>query len=464
MVHPEDRHLIRAATSSALKDHQPISVDYRILRPNGTERVVHQQAQIYIDGSGKPVHVAGVVHDITERIRALEEIRDLQTRTSSILANVADAIITADEVGNIESFNAAAEKIFGYSEEEATGQNVTILMPPSYASEHHDYLRNYVEGSGVRVLGAGVVKLSGKRKDGSTFPVELNVCAMHLNNQRTLIGVVTDISAREQAEERRKSAERELRRAQKMEALGQMAGGMAHEFNNMLVPVIGLTELVVEDLPEDSTERTNLEMALNAANRARGLITQVLAFSRKQKPELEPTLIDGIVRETVKFLQVSLPPKIRIEETYGEAEAVALCDPMEIQQIVMNLGKNAADAMEPDGGEPNIEVSVSGTATNRNPGKTSPSRGQHIVLTVTDTGQGMDEETASQIFNPFFTTKEVGKGTGMGLAVVHGLISDYGGEISVSSEVGKGTRFEIILPLHGGNGSSAQNEKTMENV
>ncbi len=254
--------------------------------------------------------------------------------------------------------------------------------------------------------------------------------------------------------EDRKRAEREkqkiagrLRQAQKMESIGTLAGGIAHDFNNILSAIMGYSEMTLYNLSGDSKARSNLEQVLQASNRARDLVNQILAFSRQSEQTRKPVQISPLVKETLKLMRASLPTTIKIMEQINENGALIEADPTQIHQVLMNLCTNASDAMREKGGALKVDLDrlnlyekeAALLYPDLNPGI-------YEMVAVSDTGDGMDAATVERIFDPYFTTKEAGKGTGMGLAVAHGIVKSHGGVINVHSEPGKGTTFQVLLP------------------
>jgi CheY-like chemotaxis protein len=231
-----------------------------------------------------------------------------------------------------------------------------------------------------------------------------------------------------------------------MEAIGTLAGGIAHDFNNILSAVIGYTEIALADVPDGTSQHRNLQEVLKAGSRARDLVKQILTFSRQTEQELKPVQIDQIVRETIKLLRASLPTTVKISQDI-QSDSAVLADSTQIHQVIMNLCTNAAHAMRAKGGRLTIDLSdvvLGGSFLEQHP-YLSP--GVYIKLRVIDTGHGMKKVTLDRIFDPFFTTKERGEGTGMGLAVVLGIVKSHGGTITVESEEGKGSTFNVFLPV-----------------
>jgi len=256
----------------------------------------------------------------------------------------------------------------------------------------------------------------------------------------SVIGVSHDITERKKLEE-------QLRQAQKMEAIGTLAGGIAHDFNNILGVIMGYTELVLEEIPEKEFHHQNLNQVMAAARRGEEMVKQILAFSRKSEEEKKPVYINHILKEALKMLRSSLPTTIEIKSRIEENTGLVMANPTQVQQVIMNLSTNAAHAMREDGGGLEItlkEMIIEDNEDNLMELNLAP--GRYQLMTVKDTGHGMTPGIMERIFEPYFTTKRPGEGTGMGLSVVHGIIKSHGGEIRVSSEPFKGTTFHVYFP------------------
>jgi len=253
-------------------------------------------------------------------------------------------------------------------------------------------------------------------------------------------------SERERIEKERLALEEQLHQTQKMEAIGALAGGIAHDFNNILTAISGYAELANLETPEGSKAKDNLRQSIKATHRARDLVQQILAFSRQSKQERKPLDIRPIIKEVLKLLRASLPSTIEIRQNMEGDLGVIEADPTQIHQVLMNLCTNAAQAMSDDGGV--LEVSLTKFDMDRGTLAFYPDLepGPYLKLRVSDTGHGMPPEILQRIFDPYFTTKEPGKGTGLGLTVVHGIVKSHGGAIGVASEPGKGTSFDVYLP------------------
>ncbi len=501
----------------------------------------------------------------------LGSLRKSEERFRSLIEASHDAIVIANGQGEILLVNRAAEKMFGYREGEIKGNSLTMLMPERYQERHGAGMKSVIATGVSHYLGKSF-EFEGKRKDGSEFPLEVNISSwvsegevnfggvirdltertrletetrnahqrfktlvdsldalvyvadfnthelLYVNqygrdiwgeipgqicwqtlqvgqtgpcdfctNDKLLDGagrptgayvwefqntmnnewyecrdqaiewtdgryvrmeVATNITARKRAEQEKADLETQIRTIQKMEAIGTLAGGIAHDFNNILVPIIAYTDMVMATEEAGSLNWQNLQEVYKAANRAKELVKQILTFSREREHEVSPVQIVPVVKESLKLLKASLPSTIEVSQRL-EAEGVTiLADPTQIHQIVMNLCTNAYHAMREQGGV--MEVALSQMKIG--PGDSLDRRlppGPYLVLTVSDTGPGMDKATMERIFDPYFTTKKHGEGTGLGLAVVLGIVKKYGGDIRVYSEPGQGASFQVYFPVLG---------------
>jgi signal transduction histidine kinase len=277
-------------------------------------------------------------------------------------------------------------------------------------------------------------------------------------------GIVEDISQRKNAVEEKLKLERQLRQAQKMEAIGTLAGGIAHDFNNILSAIIGFTELAQYESGSDNNSRINehLEEVLQAGKRAKELVKQILAFSRQGEQDIRPIHINVILKETLKLIRASLPSTIEIVQDIRDDVAI-MGDPTQIHQVIMNLCTNAAHAMQNKGGILQIQLKLVKIDEEYSAMHVGIKPGTYINLVVSDTGHGMPSHVLERIFEPFFTTKKNGEGTGMGLSVVHGIIKSHGGLVTVYSHQGKGSTFNIVLPrlesvINGKHGQGNRNQ------
>jgi len=276
--------------------------------------------------------------------------------------------------------------------------------------------------------------------------VEITANILNYDEKDHFFAYGRDISAKVHAEENRKELESQLRQAQKMEAIGTLAGGIAHDFNNILGAILGYAQLAEMDLPKNSKSLKHIDQILTASNRAKNLVRQILAFSRQSKPEMIPVDIGIIVKEALHLLRASLPANIEIQENIRSNLGTVIAEQTQVHQIMMNLCTNALHAMKNQDGH--LEVSLVPVELNKTDtaAYTDIKPGRYLKLTVKDSGHGMDAATLSRIFDPYFTTKDANEGTGLGLAMVHGIVKDHGGIIKVDSEPGFGTSFHIFFP------------------
>ncbi len=370
------------------------------------------------------------MHDLTQR-------QHTEHLLESVLESVNDAILTIDADGVIRAVNPAATRLFGHPSAAMLGRDISMLMPEPYASEHHLHLTKHRQRGVVSSVGAGREVL-GKHADDTTFPIEISVAGFSLNGAQHFTGVVRDITERKKLEE-------QFRQAHKMEAFGQLAGGVAHDFNNLLTIILGETELLVSSVPCDDPLAEPLTAVYEAGQRAAGLTRQLLAFSRRTV--LEPRVLDinGVVRETEKMLRRLIGEDIRLSTKLFPNVRHVNVDPSQLGQVLMNIAVNARDAM-PKGGT--LEIETSNAVFGEHDAKAHGVKpGAYAKLSIRDSGMGMSAEVRERIFQPFFTTKPVGRGTGLGLAVVHGIVTQSGGAISVDSTEGKGASFDLWLPV-----------------
>ncbi|MBW2706697.1 MAG: response regulator, partial [Deltaproteobacteria bacterium] len=243
------------------------------------------------------------------------------------------------------------------------------------------------------------------------------------------------------------NSERQLQQVMKLQAIGTLAGGIAHDFNNILFPIVGYTELTMDDIPEDSQARQNLEEILKATNRAKELVQQILTFSRQNGQERKPLKVQSLIKEAVKLLRATIPSSIEIECNVDEFCGLVKGDPTQIHQIIMNLCTNAYHAMQETGGKLEVSLKEIDISYEQSVERVGMKVGKHIELLVKDSGHGMNPQVIERIFEPYYTTKEQGKGTGLGLSVIHGIVKNHGGDITVSSQPGKGSSFKVYLPI-----------------
>ena len=389
------------------------------------------------DQNGNTIEILCIGNDITERKRAEKALRQEEEKFRTFFEESPFGISIIDESGEYKYINPKFIEIFGYTLEDIpTGK---VWFKKAFPNSEYRHLvisvwKNDLKKSNFGESRPRTFKVTCK--DGSEKIIHFKPVTLEPGSQFV---IYEDITNQEQLED-------QLRQAQKMESIGTLAGGIAHDFNNILGIILGNTELAMDDIYEGNPARINLQEVLKASLRAKDVVRQLLSFARKTSLEKKPTNIAPIIIESLKLLRASIPTSIEIRQNITKDLDTILADPTQINQVLINLCTNADHAM-PDGGIleinlKNVELheDIIDQYSNLNPGR-------YVNLTVTDTGQGMNPEIKGRIFDPYFTTKEVGKGTGLGLSVVHGIVKSHGGGISVDSELGKGTTFRIYFPV-----------------
>ncbi len=396
------------------------------------------------------------IEDITEIESAREALHSInlelyqsKARFESVIENVPGAIYRLD-VGKkkIVFISKAIEEISGFENRDfTTGETqhfLTIIHPEDRAMVEDELARSLSHCSPISIEYRICQKDGGIRWVQEKARPTLDEGGV----VRWLDGAIFDVT-----EKRRQDAEKvelltQLHQAQKLQALGTLAGGTAHEFNNMLVPIIGLTEVVMNDLPEGSEHHENLEAVLQAADTARKLVAEILSFSRQETGTSNATHdLGSSVRETVQLLRRAIPPAIELRDSMATDPLFVSVSPTEVHQILLNLVSNAVDAMGAVGGAVELTLRMVAGRALKARRSAKASAGRFAELAVADQGPGIPESVKERIFEPYFTTKEVGKGTGMGLSIVHSILSRHGGEIEIESRTGKGTKISVYLPL-----------------
>ena len=394
-------------------------------------------------GDGRTI---GVRTDITELMRREQALGASEEKFRSVMNVARDAIIAADRNGRIIAWNQGAMRIFGYSLK-------TVLTVTVYDLVADDWRRSFEQLLESSLLQDGAMRSDNtkeivcRHQDGSDFPAEITIANWRSDDSFNFSVIVRDITQRKAAEAERHEMERKMRQMHKMQALGTLAGGTAHEFNNLLVPIIGLTEMVIDNLPAENEDRTHLETVLIAAERARDLVARILSFSREQPAKLQAVDFKSALIQSLPLLQKTLPASIALRERITAADVTVCGDIGELQQIVLNLASNAAYAIGDAIGSISIDLETVELGTKPAAGHGDLAPGRYARLRVSDSGCGMDHGTTERIFEPFFTTKPVGLGTGLGLSMTHSIVARAKGSIAVSSACGKGTTFELMIPI-----------------
>ncbi|HUT69519.1 MAG TPA: PAS domain S-box protein [Desulfatiglandales bacterium] len=379
--------------------------------------------------------------EIEERRRAQEALHESQKRYRDLFEQSRDPIFINSREGKLIDVNQSFLDLLGYTKSEIGN----LKSQETYANpDDRSRFQHEIEQKGS----ATDFELKLRKKDGTEIDCLLTATVRKAEDGAILgyQGIIRDITEHKRAEEERKKLEVQLARAQRMEAMGTLAGGVAHDFNNILAAIVGYVELSMLDVVEDTKVKHNLEEVLRAGKRAKDLVNQILAFSRQSRNELKPVEITPVVKEALKLLRASLPTTIEIRHHVEPDTGTIEADPTQIHQVLMNLCTNAAHAMSEEGGL--LEVSVTKVAIDASaaPLNLDIDSGPYLKMSVRDTGHGMTSKVLERIFDPYFTTKEKGKGTGLGLAVVHGIVKSHKGGIGVESEPGSGTCFHVYFP------------------
>lgn len=440
-VHPEDRDRFLSSIREAVAGAAPWDFEGRGLRPSGEEVWFHgfstptrQEDRLIFDG---------ILLDVTQRRRAEEMSRQSEEKFTNIFMMAPDSImISRLEDGMLIDANLGFEQITGWERSEAIGTTPDKSGFWQDVSER-DYMVRELK-SGRDVLGR---EFQFVRRDGSPRAGRYSARSINIAGEKCLILILQDITEKKRLEEMHGQLEQQLFQSHKMEAIGTLAGGIAHDFNNILSSIMGYSELILNESADRQRVNKYTEHVLQAAFRAKDLVKQILTFSQKAEPEKRPVTVTPIIKEVVKFMRASLPTTIAIRQSLDSTADAIMADPTQIHQVLMNLCTNAGHAMKETGGVLEIglkEVSLheEGFAL-----ESALKTGRYLKLSVRDTGHGISRENIGRIFEPYFTTKKKGEGTGLGLAVVHGIVKDHGGEISVDSEQGRGATFTIYLPV-----------------
>jgi hypothetical protein len=407
-------------------------------------RTIWLREQVTVDRDvGKAWILVGVITDITERKGAEATLRESEARLAGIVDSAMDAIITADDSGRVVVFNHAAESIFRCPAGEAIGQSVERFIPQSMRTVHSDRLRQACEKPEQRQLVRSVSGF-GLRAGGEEFPCEASVSDIEVKGHRLFTVILRDVTGRVRAEAERKTLQEQVLRSQRLESVGRLAGGIAHDLNNILAPIV-LGAPMLRDAVQDSDARETLNAMEISANRGARIIAQLLAFSRGGGGARAPVQLPLVVRDMVAIIRETFPKNITLNTELPHDVWTVHGDATQLHQVLMNLCVNARDAM-PLGGVLTLglsNVALDPAAAGKIPGLQP---GPHVLLSVMDTGTGIAPEVLDKIYDPFFTTKEVGKGTGLGLSTVLGIVQDHGGAVQAGSRLGDGTRFSVYLP------------------
>jgi PAS domain S-box-containing protein len=438
-THPDDLafrlQFVNGLASGKLSNGQQ---ERRFIHRNGSVVWTMIWANLQKDPAGLPLHFISLVQDISERKKAEEELKMVRF----CVEHAAVAIFRVADDARIMEVNEHACRSLGYSRPELLGMTIFDIdptFPPEKWAEH----RRKLAQERVRII-----RSHHRRKDGTRFPVEITANYIEKDGQGFSYSFATDISGRLEAERDREKLESQLRQAQQMEAIGTLAGGIAHDFNNILSVIIGNADILDFSNGLAEAERSCLRQILDAGQRAKQLVKQIMTFSRRGGQQRLLVDLKPVVKETFGFLKATLPSSVEVRQRVPAEVGTILADPTQMQQVLMNLCTNAAHAMErQENGL--LEIGLEKTVLTKEETRFEPDvePGEFVKLMVSDNGTGIDPLVQQRIFEPYFTTKEPGKGTGLGLSVVHGIVKAHGGFIKVHSEVGKGTGFQVFFPV-----------------
>ncbi len=442
VIHPDDLDRVRRTFRRAIVERRSVlRAEYRILHGDGDIRWVADRRQLFYDDEGRFAYVDGLLLDISERKASDARLRATTDKFQTLVDASPLPIMALTLEGTVTLWNKAAERVFGWRSDEVFGMDNPIV--PEEKRDELGALRERV----LREGGFSGVEVRRRRKDGTLRDFMLSTAPLRDESGAIagIMSIMADITDRKRMEEALRDSEEQFRQAQKMEAVGRLAGGVAHDFNNLLTAIRGYADLLLMGGDEVFPVRREVEEIQRAADRAADLTQQLLAFSRKQV--LQPKVLDlnAVVSNMDKMLRRLIGEDVDLITVLRPGLGTVKVDPGQIEQVIMNLAVNARDAM-PEGGRITIETANVDLSAEYASFHAAVQPGPHVMMTVTDTGTGMDDATKQRLFEPFFTTKELGKGTGLGLSTVYGIVKQSSGSIWVYSEPGKGTCFKVYLP------------------
>jgi PAS domain S-box-containing protein len=428
-IHPEDREKIAEDRDLLLEKGEQVH-EFRFLHKDGRYRWLRDHRRLVRDGNDLPLEIIGCAIDVTD-------LKLAEGRISSFLEGAPDAVITVNAEGKIVLANAQAERLFGYDKTTLIGQPADILVPKRRHKKVQKQREGYFRRPEVQEIGIST-ELLGLCKDGTEFPVEISLSPLDAGEEKLVAYAIRDMTER-------KKVEAQLQQAQKMEAVGQLTGGVAHDFNNLLTVIVGNLQLVEEIAEQDETVKKPIDAALDAAMRGAALTKRLLAFSRQQL--LAPKVLDvnKLVNGLEPLLHRTLGDDIDVRVKLAKELWLTRVDPSQLENSIINLAINSRDAM-PAGGTLVVETSNAEIDETYAINQTEVVPGEYVMLRVGDDGTGIPKDALQHVFDPFFSTKERTKGSGLGLSMVYGFVKQSSGHIQVYSEEGYGTSIKIYLP------------------
>ena len=428
-IHPEDQAKIEA-DRGLLFDKGEVVHEFRFLHKDGRYRWLRDHRRLVRDGNDQPLEVIGCAIDITD-------LKLAEGRLTNFLEGAPDAVITVNEKGEIVLANAQAERLFGYGKTALIRQSVDVLVPKRRRKKVQKQREGYFQRPGAQEIGIST-ELLGLRRDGTEFPVEISLSPLDAGEEKLVAYAIRDMTDR-------KKVEAQLQQAQKMEAVGQLTGGVAHDFNNLLTVIVGNLQLVEEIAEPNENIKRPIDAALDAAMRGAALTKRLLAFSRQQL--LAPKVVDvnKLVTGLEPLLHRTLGDDIEVRVKLADELWLTQVDPSQLENSIINLVINSRDAM-PQGGTLVVETSNAVIDETYALNQTEVYPGEYVMLRVGDNGTGISKEVLQHVFDPFFSTKERTKGSGLGLSMVYGFVKQSNGHIQVYSEEEYGTSIKIYLP------------------
>ncbi|WP_083270185.1 chemotaxis protein CheB [Lacunisphaera limnophila] len=441
LIHAEDLDRVKQSLENCLRgDVTRWECQHRFLTRDGQWRWVVNKGKVAArDATGRPVRMLGTTQDVHERCLAEQEIKKLNLA----LERSPVMVMITDLEGHIEYVNQHFTDITGYTASEVIGQNPRILKSPDQAEDvFRDMWSTLKRGEPWQG------EIQNRRKDGRRYRERATMAPVKDGDGRVThyVALKEEITAAQTPDAEQSRMEEHLSQIQKMETLGTLAGGIAHDFNNILTAIIGHTDLAADLAPAPHPAAESLEQIRQASQRAADLVQRILSFSRREPSHREKVVLSFLIAEVTSLLRASIPSTIKLELSIDRNDLAVLANPTDLQQIVLNLGGNAAHAMRESGGSLHIALKpvTLGQVLRATAGTLEP--GDYLSLQVSDTGTGIPPHVLARMFEPFFTTKPTGEGTGLGLSIILGIVLAHGGAIQVHTEVGRGTTFEVLLP------------------
>lgn len=444
LIVEEDRERIVAELNRGLKEKLSANdIPFRIRRKDGPTRWVSVSYQPIYDRQGKHLGMRSSIRDFTERREEESKRQESEAQYKRLVEGIPGILYLYSEKRGGIFYSPRVEEVLGYTTSQLR-KHPHLLRRSIHKDDREkvvDALNSFAEGEDFQ-LEYRIIDAKGEWH----WFLDHSIGRRESEDEIIVEGLALDITAQRTAEQEREKLRGQLRELQKMEAIGTLAGGIAHDFNNILAAIIGYTELAIMNAAVDQQLKINLEQVLKAGNRAKDLVNQILTFSRQGSGEKKPVKVHIVAMEVLKLLQATIPKSIRIKKKIATDSSPILADPTQIHQVLMNLCTNAYHAMKDQGGTLEVQLETVKLTSNDFIDNLRTESGDHIKITVSDTGHGMSRIVRERIFDPYFTTKKQGEGTGLGLAVVHGIITSHDGHINVYSEPGRGTVFHIYLP------------------